>query len=170
MTYKDNQNKISSSFTASHGPSLHSSTTVPVSRERRECQAPAGMFKMLPPVTRSTTTIRVPETSKKYSSQCPRTQTTVSEVSQCRWMGSTVPGSTALSIRWDLSAGEFRRPRFIRIRGFAFAWAVNSSNMCWSMIIASSYTHSSPFSKSPTSDTSHLPPPVPAGKETQADA
>lgn len=98
----------SSSFIASHAPSLHSSTTVPLSSERRECQTPG---------TRSTTAIRVPETSKKYSSQCPRTQTTVSEESLCRWMGSTVPGSTALSIRWDLSSGEFRRSRFIRSCG-----------------------------------------------------
>ena len=33
----------------------------------------------------------------------------------------TVPGSMALSIRCDLSSGEFRKSRFIRSRGEAFA-------------------------------------------------
>ena len=58
----------------------------------------------------------------------PRNKTTVSELWRCRWMGRGEPGSMAFSMRWEPSAGEFRRSRFIRRRGDAFAWAVSSSN------------------------------------------
>lgn len=37
--------------------------------------------------------------------------------------------------RWELSLGVVRRSKFILSRGDAFAWAVNSSKMRWSMII-----------------------------------
>lgn len=45
----------------------------------------------------------------RYSSKCPLTHTTVSEVSLCRCIGIIVPGSSAFSIRWDCTSGEVRK-------------------------------------------------------------
>ncbi len=55
---------ISSSSSGVHGPSLHSSSTVPLSRERRECHCPAGMLMSVPPGTMSISAVRAPESSK----------------------------------------------------------------------------------------------------------
>jgi hypothetical protein len=65
----------------------------------------------------------------------PRIITTVSDEARCLWIGITVPGSRALSIRWEPSEGEFRRSIFIRRRGEAVAWADKPFSICLSMVI-----------------------------------
>jgi hypothetical protein len=50
-------------------------------------------------------------------------------------MGIGLPGSIAFNIRWEPSEDEFRKSRFIRSRGEAFAWAVKSSNIACVIIM-----------------------------------
>lgn len=48
-------------------------------------------------------------------------QTTVSVVSSCLWIGTTVPGSNAINIRWLLSAEDVRKSKLWRYLGFIVA-------------------------------------------------
>lgn len=52
----------------------------------------------------------------------------------CRWMGTSVPGSTALSIRWHLSSSDWWKLKFICRRGESFALLHRSSNKLVSTI------------------------------------
>ncbi len=128
---------ISSSSSARYAPSLHSNSTLPLSKHSSECHLSFSTFSILVSPLASSTTLSVsfPPSSKKCQHILPRRITTVSDECRCRCIAITVPGSRALSILCDPSSGLFRKSKFILSLGEDFADAVNSSSIFWSIIL-----------------------------------
>ena len=121
-----------------NAPSFDSRMTVPLSRLMLLCHTPAGTLKptQSSPGPAMNVSVSLPSLSYMHCFIFPRITATVSVVVLCRCIGTTVSGSKAFNIRWDVSAGEVRKSRFCLRRGFSFACLVKSSKSSLSNLMA----------------------------------